>query len=119
VNGEVVATARASEDGRDATLSHVLSVHESCWVALRASGGVHELVLDPDGAFAHTSPVYVTVGGAPIAGAKDASYFVEWIDRLIAVTEDRARFPSSAERERVIATFRSGQAYYRELMDRA
>jgi hypothetical protein len=115
VNGEAVASARAGVGGREASLSHTLRVDESCWVALRASGGVHELVLHPEGAFAHTSPVYVTVAGAPVARAGDAAYFVEWIDRLIAMTEDRARFPSAAERDRVIATFRSGQAFFRRI----
>ena len=90
-----------------------------CLLALRASGGVHESVLHPEGVFAHTSPVYVIVGGAPIARPHDAAYFVEWIDRLIAVTEERARFPSSAECDHVIATFRSGQAYYRAIAERS
>ena len=88
-------------DGRHASLSHDLRIDESCWIAVRASGPEHELVLDPDGAFAHTSPVYVTVAGAPIAKRDDAAYFVEWIDRLIAVTEAKARFPSAADRDRV------------------
>ena len=87
-------------------------------MALRASGGVHELVLHPEGVFAHTSPVYVIVDGAPVTKPDDATYFVEWIDRLIAVTEERARFPSSAERDHVVATFRSGQAYYRAIAER-
>ncbi len=117
VNGEVVATARAANDGRDARISHDLRVDESCWIAMRAIGGVHEMVLHPEGLFAHTSPVYVTVGGARIARPDDAAYFVEWIDRLIAVTEERARFPSDVERERVIAVFRSGQDFFRTIAD--
>ena len=76
---------------------------------------MHELVLDSDGAFAHTSPIYVTVAGAPVASRDDAAYFVDWIERLIAVTEAKARFPSEADRDRVIAQFREGQAYYRAL----
>ena len=81
-------------------------------VALRCRGPRDERVLDPEGAFAHTSPVYVDAGG-PLDVATDAAYFVDWIERLIAVTEERARFPSAAERERVLALFREGQAYYR------
>lgn len=119
VNGEVVAFAEANDSGRRASLTHDLRVDESCWLALRATGGKHELVLDPDGAFAHTSPVYVTVGGASIAGRDDGAYFVEWIERLIAVTEARARFPSDAARDGVIALFRRGQMYYRALADGA
>jgi hypothetical protein len=116
VNGDVIASAATDGDGRHAALSHDLRIDESCWIAVRVSGPKHELVLDWNGAFAHTSPVYVTVGGAPIAKRDDAHYFVEWIERLIAVTESRARFPSEAERDGVVALFREGQAYYRALV---
>ncbi len=116
VNGEVVASAAADGHGRHAALSHDLRIDESCWIAIRVSGPKHELVLDVDGAFAHTSAVYVTVGGAPIAKRDDAAYFVEWIERLIAVTIERARFPSETERDAVVALFREGQAYYRALV---
>jgi hypothetical protein len=117
VNGDVVASAHAGDGGREARLSYDLRVNESCWVALRAAGVQHDLVLDPDGAFAHTSPVYITVAGAALRRRDDAAYFAEWIERLIAVTEKRARFPSDGDRERVIATFREGQAYYRALAE--
>jgi hypothetical protein len=56
----------------------------------------------------------VNVAGGPVASPSDAAYFVDWIDRLVAVTEEHARFPSAAERDEVIALFRQGQAYYRE-----
>jgi hypothetical protein len=110
VNGEVVASAGAA-NGR-ASIAHDLRVSESCWVALRCRGPRDERVLDPEGAFAHTSPIYVDAGG-PVRREDAAAYFVEWIERLIAVTEERARFPSADERERVVALFREGQAYYR------
>jgi hypothetical protein len=115
VNGDVVASAPAADGGRQAILSYELRAEESCWVALRAAGPRHELVLDPDGAFAHTSPVYISVAGAPPTRRDDAHFFVDWIDRLIAVTQARARFPSDGDRDSIIATFREGQSYYRAL----
>jgi hypothetical protein len=115
VNGEVVASAAREEGERTVALSHDLRVDASCWIALRCSGAKNEAVLDPDGAFAHTSPAYVAVPGAPLACRNDAEYFIDWIERLIATTESRARFPSDAAREAVVALFRNGQAYYEEL----
>ncbi len=115
VNGEVVVASSIDGDASAVELAHELHVDQSCWIAFRASGPVHELVLDPDGAFAHTSPIYVTVAGAPIEARADAAYFVDWIERLIAVTETKARFPSEADRDGVVAQFRQGQAYYRAL----
>lgn len=116
VNGEVAASATSDGDGRHAALSSELRVDGSCWIAVRVSGPKHEMVLDPDGAFAHTSSVYVSVAGTPVAKRADAAYFVEWIERLIAMTAAQARFASDAERDAVIAQFREGQAYYRALV---
>jgi hypothetical protein len=101
--------------GPGARISYDLVVDRSCWIAARASGPTHDLVLDRDGAFAHTSPIYVTVPDRPLAHRDDATYFINWIERLIIVTETKARFPSERERDDVIALFRKGQEYYRLL----
>jgi hypothetical protein len=114
VNGEIIASA-AAEGARRASLSYDAVAEESCWIALRALGPSHEAVLDADGLFAHTSPIYVTVDGAPVARADDAAYFVEWIDRLIEMAAREGHYASDADRERVAASFREGQAYYRRI----
>lgn len=114
VNGEAVASAAATDGGRYTRLVHEVIARESCWIALRATGPAHDLVLD-DALFAHTSPVYVTVDGAPVARGEDAAYFVEWIERLIAMTRAEGRFASEAQMDEVLAVFRAGQAYYRAL----
>jgi len=111
VNGAVVAEAEAREGTNHAALSHDLAITESCWIALRARGPAHPSVLD-DAAFAHTSPIYVTVDGAPLAHAEDAEYFVDWIDRLIEMTTRLGRYPSDDAREGVLATFREARAWY-------
>lgn len=113
VNGEIVASVEAT-DGHEATLSFDLVVVGSCWIAARAVGGAHELCL-ADVAFAHTSPIYVTVAGAPVAAREDASYFVDWIDRLIVLTRAEGRFADDAQRDAVLAQFAEAQAYYRAM----
>lgn len=83
-NGAVVARVPTSADGRSADASVPLPVTRSGWYVLRASaaGGRHPVLdLAP---LATTSPVYVTVGGAPIRSPEDAQYFLAWIDRLRA-----------------------------------
>ena len=42
-------------------------------------------------------------------------YFVEWIDRLIHMCETKGVYSSDADRASVVALFRDGQAYYRQL----
>jgi hypothetical protein len=65
--------------------------------------------------FAHTSPVYVAVDGAPVQSRDDAAYFVEWIDRLIDMAARTNRYASDADRDAVAAIFRRGQEYYRAI----
>jgi hypothetical protein len=111
VDGEVVVSAAADEGGRHAMLSHDLRVERGCWIALRATGPEHEYVLG-GALFAHTSPIYVSVPGAPIVSAADAAYFVAWIDRLVAMCEREGSYASAADRGAVVAVFRQAQRYY-------
>jgi hypothetical protein len=85
-NGEVVARARLDADQRDAVLSHTLRIGESTWVAARCSD--REMLLSDEELqryrrrpgqpkeepcrlrFAHTSPIYLTVAGAPVRVAR-------------------------------------------------
>ncbi len=116
-NGEVVAQGEVSDDGTTATLEHAMTAETSCWVALRAVGARHPTVLGGP-VFAHTSPVYITVGGAPVEDPAAARYFVEWIDRLIAMCDQHGRYPSEAQREEVTTLFRSAQERYRLIASR-
>ena len=112
VGGEVVASANAVEDGRRARLSERVTVNQSSWLAFRALGSASRLVLGGD-LFAHTSPVYVSIGDQPPASPRDGAYFVSWIDRLIEMAIERGSYASDADRDRVVALFRSGQEYFR------
>ena len=53
-------------------------------------------------AFAHTSPVYVDVGGRRTAVAADAKFYIEWIEKLIARTNERGRFATPEDVARAI-----------------
>ncbi len=117
VNGEIAASCDATLEGRFAEFSHQFVAEESCWLALRALGPRHDLVLG-DRVFAHTSPIYLSVDDRRIARPEDAPYFVDWIDRLIAMTRAEGRFASEAQRDAVLAVFRQGQTYYRAIAKR-
>jgi len=119
VNGDVVASAAVAADEMHASIEYDLTVDESCWIAARVTGLKHPAVLDADGAYAHTSPIYVIADGAPIARADDAAYFVEWIDRLISMTRAEGRFADDAQRDEVLALFREGQEFYRTIAGEA
>ena len=85
-----------------------IPVRRSGWFLLRArSDRAIYPVLDlyP---YATTSPIYVTVGGAPARSAEDAEYFVRWIERLEAAAEASTDWNTPDERDRTL-----------ELMERA
>jgi hypothetical protein len=88
-------------------------VRESSWIALRALGPRHRLITNDTMAFAHTSPVYVTVGGRPVRIADDVRFYREWVERLIARTEKSPRFATAERRHEVVALFQKALAWYR------
>ena len=95
--------------------STVQPVKASSWIALRVRGPNHTSLFDGP-LWAHTSPVFVHVGGRPIRNAEDASYFVGWIDQLLRVVQTRDRYPSRPDRESVEAIFRQARERFQERM---
>lgn len=111
VNGRVAHSVPIS--GKDAVdFSYELALDGSAWVALRALGPRHRLILNDTEAFAHTSPVYVTVGGRPVRVAEDITFYRDWVERLIARTETRGRFASPERKAEVVALFKKALAWY-------
>ena len=119
VNGQV-AFSQSHSGNPDAPgivtrrIATSLPVEKSSWIAVRVRGGDRPEVYDGP-ILAHTSPVYVTVGGAPITSPQDAAYFVEWIDQMLTVVDRRNRFARPEDRERVEDLFRSAQSCFRTL----
>ena len=91
-----------------------IAMERSGWVALRARGPESRHVFDGP-AWAHSSPVFVTVAGKPISSKKDAAFFVEWIDRLIDSIGRRNRYAKPEDRQRVEALFRRAQSRFQEM----
>ena len=99
---------RSAGDRTRADAEVRLPVTGSGWFLLRArSDRAIEPVLDlyP---YATTSPIYLTVGGKPTRSAKDAAYFIAWIDRVAAAA--RANTDWNSAEERVHALGLIGQA---------
>ena len=115
VDGKVIATARPGADGRSARVTASQRLEHSGWIAARARGPYQRLVTNDTYVFAHTSPVYCYVGGEKIANREDARFFVEWIGRLIAMTEKRGKFGAEEQRREVVELFRKARGYYEEM----
>jgi TolB protein len=101
-NGAVVREIPLAGDRTRADVQVRLPVRESGWFLLRArSDRAIEPVLDlyP---YATTSPIYVTVGNRPARSAKDAEYFLRWIDRLDSAARANTDWNSESERSRAL-----------------
>jgi hypothetical protein len=108
-NGQVIA----SGPGPQLRATHKFTA--SAWFAARVRGPYHRLLPNDRFLYAHTSPVYCYVAGQPIRVREDARFFVEWIDKLIAMAEKRGRYQNDTQRQEVLALFRKGQDYYRKI----
>ena len=121
VNGKVEFTLPCPKKADPHTivvqsLSMDLAIDKSSWVAVKASGGEHRHVFDGP-VFAHTGPVYVSVGDHPISNPDDAAYFVDWIDKVLTVMDRRNRYAQPEDRQRVEKLFRTAQTRYQEKAD--
>ena len=111
VNGKPVHTV--SPAGKETVdFTHRLKIGESSWIALRALGPRHRLILNDTQAYAHTSPIYVTVGDRPIRVADDIRFYREWVERLIARTQTRGRFATPERKAEVLALFGKALNWY-------
>jgi TolB protein len=100
-----VARFALGGDSTGATVDTTIAVARSGWYTLKAwSTRARHPVLDiyP---FATTSPIYVTVGGAPVRSPEDAAYFVRWIDRLDSLARASSAWNSTAERDATLEKF--------------
>jgi hypothetical protein len=113
-NGEVVLSLPVGGDGTSADHTRSLPVTRSGWYTLRAwRERPHHPVLDiyP---FATTSPIYVTVGGAPTRSQADARYFLRWIDRLEEAAGAHADWNTEEEKAAVMKDLAAARAVFQE-----
>jgi hypothetical protein len=113
-NGHVIETREAHGDERSVRIDASVAADRSSWFAVRALGVPARGGGSQDTATrAHTTPVWVLVGGTPVLEKEDLEYALRWIDRLWALMEERDNFGPGTNRERARFTFDQARAYYR------
>jgi hypothetical protein len=110
VGGEVAASFTPPADNpRRIAARRALPIGRSTWIAVRAFEPVQGSVVR----FAHSSPFYVTIGGARPSDPEAARFYVQWLDELIRDTEKKqAAAGSPAPFDPVLATYRRARAVY-------
>lgn len=102
VNGERSAREYADGDRRQVTVRFELDVSKPCWIAARTWG---EYATDAGPVMAHSSPIYLTVGGKRPFVASDGEYLLTHMEGGIAWADKIGVFRDENVRTRLIALF--------------
>jgi hypothetical protein len=113
-NGRVIDEIAAAPSAAhfQARLDRTLEIAEPGWLALRVSSTIHSEYGRP--LFGHTSPIYVTVGGASVRIQEDVDWLIRDMEQAVETISARGSFAQPADRERVLAVYREGIAALRK-----
>ena len=114
-NGEVAETLKLDETRMSADVNGTLPVNESGWCVLRAWSDKATYPVMDSYAYATTSPIYLSVGGAKAKSPSDANYFAAWIERAIETTSNYPDWNSAEEKDGVLRKLREARAIYEKL----
>ncbi len=114
-NGKVAHAIELTGDHKTADVSGNLALAESGWCLLRAFSDKAEYPILDLYPYATTSPVYVSVAGAPLRSPADATFFVTWVDRLIAAANSNTSWNTEAEKQSVLTLLREARKKYEAL----
>ncbi len=111
-NGTVVASRQLGDGAKSGELTFTYTAQSDGWLAARLSSHVRDSFFQP--VFAHTSPVYVSVGRRAPEQHESAAYFEREIDNALEWVTHKAKFRNDAQRKEVVTLFQEGQAMYRQ-----
>ena len=114
-NGNVARELELSADHKRAYVEGSLPIETTGWCILRAFSDNAEYPILDLYPYATTSPVYVSVAGAPLRSAHDAAYFLTWVERLISATQSSAAWNSETEKQSVLTIFEKARQRYEDI----
>ena len=95
-NGRVIASHRPDGARTQADVNGKVEIPASGWLVLRAWNDHADPKVQDIYPYASTSPIYVTVDRQAPRSPEDATYFVSWLDRVIAGATARSDYNSAA-----------------------
>jgi hypothetical protein len=111
-NGKVAKTLELSGKHTIADVKGTLPIESSGWCVLRAYNEKPTYPVLDIYPYATTSPIYIEVAGAPQRAPEDATYFVTWVDHLIARTKDNTTYNTQAEKAEVLRSLEQARAVF-------
>jgi TolB protein len=116
-NGKVARELALDSNRRSARVDGTIPLDASGWCVLRTFSDEAEYPILDLYPYATTSPVYVSVAGAPVHNAADAAYFVAWVDRLIAAARSNTSWNTEAEKASVLAMLQAARGKYAKMAE--
>jgi hypothetical protein len=112
VGPDGVVAAATGSGGAAPAIDTEVEVDGSLWLCAVARGPGHPSVLGPV-VFAHTSPVWVEVGGRPVRRPASARWLLDWLDRFEALLGEHGHFADDGQRAEVLAVVDRARDWYR------
>jgi hypothetical protein len=114
-NGKVVRDFKLGEDHQSADFTDTLPISRSGWCLLRAQSDKPEHPILDGYPYATTSPIYIKVAGSSPKPTEDATYFVAWIDRMIAQAKNNQDWNTPAEKDAVLNLLTYARGIYAQM----
>ena len=116
-NGKVARELALDSNRSSAQVNGSIPLDASGWCVLRAFGDKAEYPILDLYPYATTSPVYVSVAGAPVRSAADAAYFAAWVGRLISAARSNTSWNTEAEKESVLSMLQEARREYARMAE--
>lgn len=97
-NGKVIKSIDLKGDKKSADISGTLTIENSSWLLLRAWNDNATPSVQDYYPYATTGPIYLYLNNNPIRSSEDASYFIQWIDKVYHAAE-KSVYLTESERQ--------------------
>ena len=114
-NGQVVVDLKLAGNRDTADEHGAFPIASSGWCLLRAWNDKSTYPVLDRYPYATTSPIYIRIEGSKISAKTDATYFVAWINQLIAAADANKDWNSEAEKTAVLDQLSRARKVYEEL----
>ena len=112
-NGNVVASRSFEQGSHEGTMESDVPATADGWLAARLFSDTRDSFAQP--IFAHTSPIYVTVGRAGEEKIAAAKWLDQSIERSLEWVSKKGRFYNDSQRAEVVDLFREGRQVFRAI----
>jgi hypothetical protein len=115
MNGEIIRTAKAIENGLSAETNFDYHVSSSAWITARCMGAWNRELFYSNPVFAHTNPVHLRYGQDRIENAESARYLLGFLRKLEKWVLSDAYFDNKSQKQQALRTVQNGISYFEKI----